>query len=165
MKKTLQTLIACATLTFASVSFAELINCKVTEVTSGNTLTCQVDQKKPIEVKLYSVKAPLLGQNFGNESKQALSDMVLGKQVTIETHGKDELKRTIGTLTNLPKNCIFYGAIVCTHNSTYFNYEMIERGMAWADNEQTKDAIYEDAEKMARANKLGIWSQSSSTPP
>ncbi|WP_434779823.1 thermonuclease family protein [Neisseria sp. Ec49-e6-T10] len=42
--------------------------------------------------------APESGQAYGQKAKQALTDLVFGKEVLVETRGIDKYKRTLGII-------------------------------------------------------------------
>ncbi len=67
---------------------AEPLAGKVVKVTDGDTITVLVDCQE-IKIRLNAINAPERGQDFGQKSKDALADLVFGKEVRIETHGKD----------------------------------------------------------------------------
>lgn len=41
-------------------------------------------------IRLSSIDCPEKGQAYGQKAKQAASELVYGKQVTLQTHGKDK---------------------------------------------------------------------------
>jgi endonuclease YncB( thermonuclease family) len=47
-------------------------------------------------IRLSGIDCPEKGQAFGQRAKQAASQLVLGKEGTVQTHGHDKYKRTIG---------------------------------------------------------------------
>jgi micrococcal nuclease len=47
-------------------------------------------------VRLSGIDCPEKGQAFGNNAKHAVADLAFGKEVTIQTHGHDKYKRTLG---------------------------------------------------------------------
>ena len=61
----------------------EEISGKVVGVTDGDTITVLVN-KETIKVRLEGIDAPESGQSYGTKSKQALSEMVFGKAVTVK---------------------------------------------------------------------------------
>lgn len=81
-------------LLFAGILFAappkvvESLSGEVIGVTDGDTITVLVN-KQSIKVRLEGVDAPEFRQSFGAKSKQALSEMVFGKTVTINKTGED----------------------------------------------------------------------------
>ena len=64
-------------------------------IADGDTLTVLVDRQQ-VKVRLIAIDAPERGQDFSQRSRQALADLVFGKEVRIVTHGKDRYGRVIG---------------------------------------------------------------------
>ena len=76
-----------------------------------------VDEKKnEIKVRLAGIDAPEFSQDFGTKSKEALSEKVFGKKVTLESHGEDNFGRTLGTLKigdrNINREMVVEGWII-----------------------------------------------------
>ncbi len=68
---------------------------KVVRIADGDTITVLVDRVQ-IRIRLSEIDAPERGQGFSQRSRQALADLVFGKEVKIVTHGKDRYGRVIG---------------------------------------------------------------------
>jgi len=49
-----------------------------------------------IEMGQRVAKGPEKGQAFGKRAKQAASELAFGKEVTLQPHGRDKCKRTLG---------------------------------------------------------------------
>ena len=122
---------------------------KVIGVSDGDTIKVLVN-KKQVTVRLEGIDAPEAKQSFGNKSKQALSDMIFGREVTITDTSDDRYGRTIGT--------VILG-------STNINAKMIEDGWAWHYKEYSKDKRLAELEKEAKAAKSGLWTDSNPLPP
>ncbi len=144
--KTLYTILILA---FALPLSAKDLTCKIVGVSDGDTVTCLTAEKEQIKIRLYQIDAPESGQDFGQRSKQALSNMIFSKQVTIKTHGQDRYKRTVGT--------IYLG-------NKDINLEMIKQGMAWVYPQFAKDKVYFAAHDQAKAGKVGLWQQAAIPP-
>jgi micrococcal nuclease len=54
----------------------------------GDTITCLTAEKDQIRVRLDVINAPELKQQFGQLSKQRLSGLVFGKDVTVGVAGE-----------------------------------------------------------------------------
>lgn len=129
---------------------------KIVDVHDGDTIRLLDDSKTQYKCRFNGIDAPELKQDFGNRSKQSLSDMVFGKLVTIEYDKIDK-----------------YGRFVCKIllDGMDVNLEQIKRGMAWHykkyQDEQTETdrKLYSEAEIKAREQKLGLWAQPNATPP
>jgi micrococcal nuclease len=76
---------------------AETIVGKVVGVTDGDTLTLRTETET-LKVRLEAIDTPERGQPFGTKAKQALSELVFGKAVSVESSGPDRYGRTIGTI-------------------------------------------------------------------
>lgn len=102
------------------------------------------------------IDAPEKAQAFGTRSKQALSDLVFNKQVTVEYSKQDKYGRTIGK--------ILVGGLDA-------NLEQVKAGMAWHYKQYAKEqtasdrAAYTEAETRARAEKRGLWGDREQMPP
>ncbi len=89
---------------------------KVVGVHDGDTITGLDEDKNQFKIRLDAIDAPELGMAFGQASRKALSEKVLGKQVEVIVKTKDRYGRTVGHVL-LDKRDM--------------NLEMIEEGMAW----------------------------------
>lgn len=89
-------------------------------------------------------------QDFGETSKQSLSDMVLGKQVQVVSHATDQYGRMVAHLGI---------------NGLDVNAEQIRRGMAWEysnfHSNRALIALQEEAKSVPR----GLWVKNNPTPP
>jgi micrococcal nuclease len=79
---------------FSAVLALDFIS-PVVRVLDGDTLEVLHNQH-PERIRLSGIDCPEKGQAFGKRAKQAASDLAFGKVVTVQTHGKDKYKRTIG---------------------------------------------------------------------
>lgn len=123
---------------------------RVVGVTDGDSITCLTPDKLQKKVRLNAIDAPERGQPFANKSKQALSDMVFGKDVEVEVSGEDKYDRTIGRVTIDGRDV---------------NEEMVAKGMAWQYAKYDQSRALRDAEQSARAAKLGLWADPHAMPP
>ncbi len=65
-------------------------------IQDGGTITVIDTSKTTHEIRLSGIDAPEKKQSFGNASKQALSDMVSERKVTIEYEKDDRYGRKVG---------------------------------------------------------------------
>ena len=79
---------------------------------------------------------------FGQASRKALSEKVLGKTVVVIVKTKDRYGRTVGHVL-LDKRDM--------------NLEMIEAGMAWHYAHYDHNKRLAEAEGGARRNRVGLW--------
>jgi micrococcal nuclease len=88
---------------------------EVIRVLDGDTIEVLHD-KKPERIRLYGIDCPEKGQAFGQKAKQATSSLLFGKDVRIESHGRDKHRRTLGTVFDGDLNV---------------NHELVKEGWCW----------------------------------
>ena len=129
---------------------------KVVGITDGDTITVLDADKTEHKVRLMGIDAPEKTQDFGDESKKALSNYIYQKEVTVEYKKFDKYKRIVGKV-------ILDKQDVCL--------AMIEIGLAWHykdyEKEQSKTDrdLYSQAELKAREAKIGLWQDSKAIEP
>lgn len=137
----------------------------VVSTSDGNHLTVD-NNGTEIVVRLHCIDAPVItkvhrnqpwlsrpGQPFAGKAFMALSNKVLHKQVRLDILKIDHRQEAIAVVYLDGRN---------------INFEMVAEGWAWADPKCKKrpaDSDYVAAEELARAKKLGIWSQDKPLPP
>jgi endonuclease YncB( thermonuclease family) len=137
-----------STLFVATLSVAATLEGHCIAVLDGDTVTILDSMNKQTRVRLMGIDAPEKAQAFGTRSKQALSDLVFSKQVSVEFSKKDKYGRTLGKI------------IV---NGLDANLEQLKAGMAWHYKQYMKEQLvpdrklYADAEDLARAERRGLW--------
>jgi micrococcal nuclease len=115
---------------------------KVTRVTDGDSLWVEpAAPGAPVELRLEGIDAPEICQAWGAEAKQALSELVLGQQVSVKTVGRDTHGRTLGTL------------YLDTQN---INKLMVQEGHAWSTRYKYDRGPYVADERMAKALSRGF---------
>ena len=140
MKKALSILLLAISL--LTLSAAE-IRGKVVAITDGDTIKVLDDLDKGVlKIRLNKIDAPEKKQAFGQKSKQYLSNLVFGKQVIIRFKEIDRYGRILGLIYI---------------NGVEVNLQMVKAGMAWHYSYYDKTPAYIEAEKKARASKVGLW--------
>jgi endonuclease YncB( thermonuclease family)/methylphosphotriester-DNA--protein-cysteine methyltransferase len=133
-----------------------VIEGKVVRVADGDTITVLDADNKQHRIRFQGIDAPESHQAWGQASKENLSKMVFGKQVTVIWDKVDKYRRTVGKV-------LLDGRDV--------NIEQIKAGLAWhykkyAEEQPAEDRVtYAKAEEEARAAKLGLWQDPNPTPP
>jgi len=131
----------------------------VTKVSDGDTIQLTTPEQTKLKVRLYGIDAPetpkvnnrtgqvnIPGQPFGKESKDALADKIMGKQVKLEILDIDKYRRMVGMVWLDDRN---------------INLEMVREGYAEAFIEYLKPPCrveFMKAEQEARAGGKNIWS-------
>lgn len=133
-----------------------VIEGKVVRVSDGDTITVLDADNKQHRIRFQGIDAPESKQAYGQASKENLSKMVFGKQVTVVWDKVDKYRRTVGKV-------LLDGRDI--------NIEQIKAGFAWhykkyAEEQPAEDRVtYARAEEQARAAKLGLWQDPNPTPP
>ena len=135
---------------------AEVLVGTVVGITDGDTITVLAKDNSEHKVRLMGIDAPEKTQDFGAASKQALSNYIYQREVTVEYKKKDRYQRILGKV-------ILDKQDVCL--------AMISDGMAWYykdyEKEQSKTDrdLYSQAEVKAREAKRGLWQDSKAIEP
>ena len=138
------------------VANAEVLVGKVVGISDGDTIKVLDSTKKEHKIRLMGIDAPEKSQAFGAASKQALSNYIYQKEVTVEYKKIDKYKRIVGKVI-LDKQDICLA--------------MISDGMAWHykdyEKEQSKTDrdLYSQAELKARDSKIGLWQDRKAIAP
>ena len=88
---------------------------KVTSVADGGTITVVTSDEKQCKIRLQGIDSPEYKQPFGDKAKQALSDKVLNKHVTVNWTKPDQYQRLLAHVTV---------------GSQWVNQEMVAEGWA-----------------------------------
>ena len=123
---------------------------KVVGVLDGDTIEV-LNQGRSQRVRLSEIDSPEKNQPFGKKAKQYTSEMVFGKDVTVQSSGKDKYGRTLGE--------------VYLQNGTNVNHELVRQGMAWQYRQYSNSSRLRGLESEARQEKRGLWREADPTPP
>ena len=143
-------------ITYSMIVNADVIKGYVISIADGDTITIVDSENYQHKIRLSGIDAPEKTQAFGNQSKQSLANMVFRKTVIVYYNKRDKYDRIVGK--------------VLLENED-ITIEQIKRGLAWHykkyENEQEIEdrSIYANEEYLARRDKKGVWSDSSSIPP
>ena len=88
----------------------------VVRVLDGDTLEV-LHNRHPERIRLSGIDCPEKGQAYGPQAKQATSAMVFGKEVILQTHGRDKSGRTL--------------ADVLLPDGTHVNHMLVKNGWCW----------------------------------
>ncbi|WP_434778694.1 thermonuclease family protein [Neisseria sp. Ec49-e6-T10] len=157
-------------LLFLSFAQAETIQCKVTNVIDSNNIVCKKANNEPVEVKLYQIDAPDLGQAFSQEAKHSLTSHYLNRHIDIETHGIDKYQRTLGTIYTMNMcSCYPEGDPMNVSDDCGCKFDrnlsMIQQGHAWFDKSYGENPEYQQAQEEAKQAKRGLWADTNPIPP
>ena len=114
---------------------------KVVGVKDGDTIQVLIDGQSQT-IRLLDIDCPEKNQAFGQKAKKFTSDFCFGKNIKIETNGKDRYGRYLGTVHI---------------NGQNLNKALVKAGLAWHYKHFSKDQEYAELENEARAKKVGLW--------
>lgn len=135
----------------ATVASAQKFTVKVVGVFDGDTFTAINRDNLQLKIRINGIDAPEKGQDFGNKAKQALSDYIYGKDITIDVQSQDRWGR--------------YISYVFTPGGKDVSLLMLEEGMAWHFKRYDVTEEYAKAEERAKANNKGLWSMPNPVAP
>ncbi len=146
-------LIFSALLVFCLPSYGDQYEAKVIKVIDGDTVWVK-SENKHIKIRLSYIDAPELKQTFGIRSKNFLTELILDKNVQVNTNKKDRYNRHLGE--------------IYIHNnkeSIFVNAKMIKSGNAWIYKTYRDNAYLKNLENYARINKKGLWEEQDVVAP
>lgn len=135
---------------------AATIEGRVVGVSDGDTITVLDGTKTQHKIRLAGIDAPESKQAFGQASKKHLSDLVFGKEVTLDCGKTDKYRREV---------CV---VLVDGQDA---NLAQVKAGMAWwywkykKEQAPRQRAEYEAAEGTAKVGRLGLWGDADAVPP
>ncbi len=124
----------------------------VEEVIDGDTIKIEND----IRIRLLNINAPEKDLCYGQEATQFLSELLLGKEITIE---KDQTaKDSFGRLLRY----VFLYQENPEEDSLFINKEIVEKGFAYVAYEEPNRrylASLQASERIAEEEKHGLWNE------
>ena len=138
---------------FIDLSFADQYTAKVIKVIDGDTIWVK-SENKHIKIRLSYIDAPELKQIYGIRSRDFLINLVLDKNVQINTSKKDRYNRHLGEVYILNEK-----------ESIFVNAKMIKSGNAWVYKKYRDNLYLTNLENHAKVNQMGLWSEEDITEP
>ncbi len=128
---------------------AEEFNAKVIAVMDGDTILLLRDGKQ-LKVRLANIDAPEKAQEYGTQSRQALLNMVLKKQVRVNSQAMDNYGRMVAEVSV---------------DGRSVNAEQVRSGMAWEYSHFHSNKHYLALQSEAQQARRGLWAQAESPLP
>lgn len=115
----------------------------VSHVTDGDTVWVRPQAGgPPQQIRIEGIDAPEICQSFGRESRDALAQRALHRQVTVITRGEDDYRRIVARL-HLGREDV--------------GKWMVSHGYAWSYRFRRDLGPYRRDEAKAREQRLGLW--------
>lgn len=108
------------------------------------------DDPKEVRVRLEGIDSPEFGQPFHGQAKRYLSDLCLGKDVTLQPIEEDRFGRLVAR--------IFVG-------DRDVRLELLRAGLAWHFVRYNTQADFAAAEAVARSQRIGLWQDAAPIAP
>ena len=141
-------------LALAAPAGAERFTGLVTAVADGDTISVLNADKQQMKVRLYGIDCPERARHFGARAKQATSDAVFGKNVTVQLINADSSGRM--------------AAVVLMPGGKSLNEHLVRNGMALVNPQAcTQKEICEPLRKLeqaARGQRRGLWAEKDKAP-
>jgi len=107
---------------------------------------------RPERIRLSGIDCLEKGQAYENNAKHVASALIFGKEVMLQTHGKDKYGRTLGDVFLL--------------GGTNVSHTLVKDGWCWWYRKYApRDTELEGLEKEAREAKKGLWADPQPVPP
>ena len=120
-------------------------------VLDGDTIRLLRDTGQIVQVDLYGIDAPELGQPYGVKAARAARRAVFKKRVHAVVEGRDEDGRPL---------------FVLRVDDQVLNEQLVRAGRAWWDRRRAShDDRLRRLEQQARADNRGLWAQPDPVPP
>ena len=129
-------------LALAHTAIAAEITGRVVGITDGDTLTVLDEARRQTRVRLAEIDAPESHQPYGSRAKQALSELVFGRDVRVVVVTIDRYGRTVGR--------IYAGSLDVSA-------EMVRQGAAWVYRKYNHDPSLLRLEQEAQQARRGLW--------
>ena len=129
---------------------------RIISITDGDTVKALTAANEQIRVRLAFIDAPEKGQAFGQRAKQAMSELVFGKDVKL-----------------LPQTIDRYGRLIAQVfvEGQDAGLEMLKQGLCWVYEKYISEASaeiqtsYRAAQSAAQSDRLGLWQDPDPVPP
>ncbi len=92
-------------LLFPALAAADTLSGRVVKVVDGDTVYVLDANQERHKIRLGGIDAPERGQPFGKRSKERMSELVAGQDVTVSWHKADRWGRLIGTARVASPDC------------------------------------------------------------
>lgn len=129
---------------------ARVIEGRVIAVNDGDTIVLR-SQGRTVRVRLAEVDAPELHQPYGYQARELTARLVLDRNVRVEVVTTDRYDRLVGH--------------VRTEDGKDLSEELLRSGLAWWYRQYSNNRFFQQLEKSAREQPVGLWAEKDPVPP
>ena len=123
----------------------------VVSVLDGDTIEV-LHNRHPERIRLSGIDCPEKGQQYGHQAKQATVEMVFGKEVLLQTYGRDRSGHILADV-RLP-------------DGTHVNHTLVKNGWCWWYRQYApRNTELARLEQHAREATQGLWGSPTHVPP
>jgi endonuclease YncB( thermonuclease family) len=123
---------------------------RVIVVSDGDSLTLRTPERRELRVRLHGIDAPEWQQPGGTQSRTALAALVQGKTVRVSSVEMDPYDRLVVDLYD---------------GTNWVNETLVAGRWARHYTQHSDSPALAQAERAARARKLGLWRDPHPVPP
>lgn len=123
---------------------------KVISVTDGDTFTLLTSNKQQMKIRLYGIDCPEIGQDYGQQAREYLGDLIFFDTVQIVSKGLDADGLTLGIVTIFNMNV---------------NERMLQQGLAWHYSKYDNNPLWSAYANKAKQLRKGLWTNPNAIPP
>lgn len=151
-RRSAHALLLLASLIFSLPAGAAELTGRVVGLADGDTITLLTPERRQVRIRLGEIDTPESRQPYGTRARQALSELVFGKDARVVVQDTDRYGRTVGRVYAGPVDV---------------NAEMVRQGAAWVYRQYSRDASLLQLEAEAKAARRGLWAlpEAERTPP
>jgi micrococcal nuclease len=121
----------------------------VVAVHDGDTISVRTSNET-IRVRLEGIDCPEYRQPYSARAKRFTADLVHRKTVTIDGRGEDQYGRLLARVRV---------------DGVELNERLVRNGLAWHYARGEVDRVLAEAERTARAARVGLWADPKPVPP
>ncbi len=136
-------------LSIACDASAQTFTATVIAVHDGDTISVRA-ARETIRVRLEGIDCPEHRQAYSARARRFTSETVFRKTVKVESRGRDQYDRLLARIHI---------------DGVELNAALVRNGLAWHYGGKTPDRALVQAERTARASRVGLWAQPDPVPP
>jgi micrococcal nuclease len=123
---------------------------RVLTVYEGDRMTIYYQGRNEMVV-LRDVDCPEVRQPYGKQAKHATAAYIANREVVVRELKLDRQGRM--------------AADILLHDGRNIAHELVKEGLAWVQPDEGHNPALKDLEELARASKVGLWSEPDPVPP